>query len=127
MTKAELSEMLGAYREQIDFLKAELEEARKRENKLNEQVQRLQDGLMAVRSPEAYRDWRADSSSPTISQEQQEFINKEREIIKIQSQYAKAMEGDIFRSREDIEDLMNSVLLSGEKPGSRSLHGNDES
>lgn len=127
MTKSELGEMLAAYKEQIAFLKAELEEARKREEKLNGQVNRLQDGLMNIRSPEAYRDMKVDFNAPTTTAEQAEARAREAKQLTIREQYVRAMEGDIFKSKEDIEDLMNTVLLAGNKVGSKSLHGNSES
>ena len=129
MTKAELGDVLGAYKDQIAFLKAELEEARKREEKLNLQVERLQGGLMNIRAPEAYRDMKADMSEPVLSAERADFIARERKKLEIQNQYVHAMDHNdgIFRSQEDIEDLMNTVLLAGNKTGSKSLHGNSES
>lgn len=127
LTKQELGEMLAAYKEQISFLKAELEEARKREEKLNLQVERLQGGLMNIRAPEAYKDMRADAYVPTASADMAEAREREAKKMAIREQYVRNMEGDIFRSQEDIEDLMNTVLLAGNRVGSKSLHGNNES
>ena len=127
MTKIELGEILAAKNEQIDFLKAELLESRNREGKLNEQVVRLQDGLMAIRAPEAYRDMRMDARETPISAEQLESMKKHQEIQKTRERYVRAMEGDVIKTKEDLDDLMNTVLLKGNNVGSKSLHNNSES
>ena len=127
MTKQELGDMIGAYKEQIGFLKAELEESRKREEKLNEQIVRLQDGILAVRAPEAYRDMRSDSREVSISAEQQANMARHHEINKIRERYVRQMEGDVIQTKEDLDEMMNSVLMKGNKVGSKSLHGNAES
>lgn len=127
MTKSELSEILAANQTVIDFLKAELLESRNREGKLNEQVVRLQDGLMAIRAPEAYRDMRMDARETPISAEQLESMKKHQEIQKTRERYVRAMEGDVIKTKEDLDDLMNTVLLNGNNVGSKSLHGNSES
>lgn len=120
MTKAEVGEILTAYKEQITFLKEELTSAR-------EQVKRLQDGLMAVRAPEAYRDLRSDSRETTISAEQSNAMARGQEIQKIRERYVRQMEGDTIQTKEDLDDMMNSILAQGNKVGSKSLHGNAES
>jgi len=127
MTKEQLGEMLAVYKDQVAFLKVELEESRKREEKFNEQVYRLQDALMSIRAPAAYRDMKNDQGIPDASAELTEARQKEAKLLSIQAQYARQMEGDIFKSQADIEDLMNTVLLAGNKVGSKSLHGNSES
>ena len=127
MTKIELGEILAAKNEQIDFLRAELLESRNREQKLNEQVVRLQDGLMSIRAPEAYRDMRMDARETPISAEQLEAMKKHQEIQKTRERYVRAMEGDVIKTKEDLDDLMNTVLMKGNNVGSKSLHGNTES
>lgn len=127
MTKAEIGGMLEAYKEQIGFLKAELGEARAREEKLNEQVVRLQNGIMAVRAPEAYRDMKADAREVSISAEQAAAMIKGQQTQKIRERYIRQMEGDIITSGQDLNDMMNSLLASGNKVGSKSPHGNLES
>jgi 3-phenylpropionate/cinnamic acid dioxygenase small subunit len=127
MTKQDLGEMLGAYKDQIAFLKEELSESRKREEVLNAQVQRLQDGLMNVRAPEAYRDMRMDSRETTVSEASLEAAKTRDTHQKIQQRYINAMEGDIITSQQDLDDMMNSVLLKANKVGAVSLHGNSES
>lgn len=127
MTKAEIGEILAAKNEQIDFLKAELVESRSREGKLNEQVVRLQDGLMAIRAPEAYRDMRSDARETTIPAEIIEAQKKHMHEQKLRERYVRAMEGDVIQTKEDLDELMNTVLMKGNKAGSKSLHGNSES
>jgi len=127
VTKQELGEMLAAFKEQIAFLKAELEEARKREEKMNTQVIRLQDGIMNIRAPEAYRDMRLDSREVSVTEEQQKAVDHAMAKRKVQESYIRAMEGEIITSAQDLEDMMNSVLLKGNTVGTKSLHGNTES
>lgn len=127
MTKAELGEILAAKNEQIDFLKAELSESRNREAKLNEQVIRLQDGLMAIRAPEAYRDMRSDARETTVPAEVIEAQKKYMQEQKFRERYVRAMEGDVIQTKEDLDELMNTVLMRGNNVGSKSLHGNTES
>ena len=134
MTKAEQIEILSAYKEQmviqkeqITLLKEQLAEAKQRENKLTAQVDRLQDGLMAIRSPEAYKDMRADQGEYTISAEQADFQKKEMHIRKIRESYLRAMEGNALKTGEDLDALMESVITLGHVAQSKSLHGNAES
>jgi len=134
MTKQEIGEILSAYKEQmiiqkeqITLLKEQLAEAKTRENKLTAQVDRLQDGLMAIRSPEAYKDMRADQGEYTISAEQADFQKKEMHIRKIRESYLRAMEGNALKTGEDLDALMESVITRGHVAQSKSLHGNAES
>lgn len=127
MTKSELAEILATKNEQIDLLKVELSESRSREQKLNEQIVRLQDGLMSIRAPEAYRDMRSDARETSISAEQLEAMRRNQEIQKTRERYVRAMEGDVIKTKEDLDELMNAVLIKGNKTGSKSLHQNSES
>lgn len=127
MTKQELSEVLEAYKSQISFLKEELAQARAREEKLTAQVDRLQNGLMAVRSPEAYQDMRADEREPSVTVEQADAVKKERDIRRIRESYIRAIEGNALQTGEDLDIMLKSVLARGGAMKSKSMHGNSES
>ena len=119
--------MLEAFKSQITFLKEELVQSRSREEKLTSQVEKLQDGIMAIRSPDAYKDMRADEREYTISAEQADFQKKEMHIRKIRESYLRAMEGNALKTGEDLDALMESVITLGHVAQSKSLHGNAES
>jgi len=127
MTKQEIGEVLEAFKSQITFLKEELVQSRSREEKLTSQVEKLQDGIMAIRSPDAYKDMRADEREYTISAEQADFQKKEMHIRKIRESYLRAMEGNALKTGEDLDALMESVITRGHVAQSKSLHGNAES
>ena len=127
MTKQEIGEVLEAYKSQISFLKEELIQARAREEKLTNQVEKLQDGVMAVRAPEAYRDMRADEREVTITADQAEFQKKAYQIRRIRESYIQSIEGNALKTGEDLDAMMESVITRGHVMQSKSPHQNSES
>ena len=111
---------------QIELLKGQLAACEADRAELRAQVTKLQDALIAVRAPEAYRDQqfaREDANKTPLSDDFQERnrINKQ-----VTEEYLRMCEGSLLRSPEDLDDLLaKSLMRTVKQPAS--LHGNDES
>jgi len=134
MTKQEIGEILSAYKEQmviqkeqITLLKEQLAEAKQREDKLTAQVERLQDGVMAIRSPDAYKDMRSDAREYTVPEGYVEAQKKDMQLRRIRESYLRAMEGNALQTGEDLDIMIQSVISRGHVAQSKSPHGNAES
>jgi hypothetical protein len=127
MTKKDLEDLVGAYKDQIEFLKARCDELKEEKDKLIEQVGFLQQGLMAVKSPEAYRDYRADTADiPELTEEE---IARREELARnahLVDRFVHGIEGPSFKGPEDMVDLLSRTFIT-EGPKDESLHGNTES
>lgn len=133
-TKADLMRENSLLREQIDLLKKTLSDGDEEKKRLRDQVDRLQEGLMASRAPEAYRDQRLDKlgwDDPyQISPEQMKERNKKADMM---NAYLRAIEEPLFGHSVDAESiertlsLIESSVLKNSNTTPSSIHGNDES
>ena len=126
MTKTEILESLvETYKSQLEQKIEECTELREEKQVIQQQLFNLQDGLMSIRAPEAYRDQRSDSVHVEIDGEKQAEMSRDESI---RQEYIKALEGPVFRSPEDIETLLGTAFLSdGIGIAEQSLHENNES
>jgi regulator of replication initiation timing len=129
MTKDELAEVILLYREQVEALRLQVESLREDNAKLREQNFRLQDGLMATRAPEAYRDQRADSTpTPELTPKQAAKIERDNQIKELHDEHLRNIENPLFTSAEDmITALEGSLWGTSTQVQDQSIHGNDES
>ena len=123
-TKKDLEEIVSVYKEQISFLKEQIVELKKEKEDIFKQLFNLQNGILNIRDPEAYRDMQADLG------EDPSFNNKELEELKIRnsavSAYLGDMESPTFKDAQEMEDALTGILVSGAGE-TKSLHENDES
>ena len=93
---------------------------------LTEQVTKLQDSLISVKAPEAYRDQqleREDDGRPPVSAE---TLERNRITQKVTTEYLRSLEEPMFKSGHDLDDLLTTGIIRDIKPPA-SLHDNDES
>lgn len=124
MTKKDRDELLILLRDQVDFYKNQVQALREEKDLLQKQIFTLQDGLMAIRAPEAYRDHQRDiiPVDPTDAVE----LAKQREYARLLPKHLKAIESPIFDNVDDMIKALGGVLSeAGIK--SESLHENAES
>lgn len=124
MNKKDYEEILAVYKEQINMLKDTIASIRQDNIRLSDQVFRLQDGLMAVRAPEAYRDFRNDMTPVA------EIPEEERKNLQLKSDLTKAyfnsLEQPLFKSASDMEEILAPSIF-GDIDKTESVHGNSES
>lgn len=126
MTKQDLQEKVELYKDQILFLKEQLDTVREEKEQYRQQVERLQDAIINIKAPEAYLDMKRDMSAiPEISKEE---IEKRQRMQEVQDQYIRSIEEPLFRNGDDL-DLMIKSGLAKDAVSSEdiSIHGNDES
>lgn len=110
----------------IESLEEQLKSAHADKEELKQQVIRLQDALIANRAPEAYRDQiieREDARRPPMDPE---LLERNRITKEVTEAYLNNMERPLFRTGDDIEDMLATSIMRHQKPPT-SLHGNDES
>ena len=93
---------------------------------LTEQITKLQDSLISVRAPDAYRDQqleREDDGRPPISTK---TLERNRITAEVTEKYLRGLEEPMFRDGNDLDDLLKTGIIRDLKPPD-SLHGNDES
>jgi len=127
MNKKDYEEILEIYKDQMLSLREQVAELRVDKAALQEQNFRLQDSIMNVRAPEAYRNMVADrlpqptGMSPEEKKRQQEYTYTYNSIIK-------AVEEPLFRGADDIFKMLTPALNGDGGPEDvGSIHGNDES
>jgi phage shock protein A len=126
LTKKDYEELVGVYKDTINNLRELIEDLKKDKKTLQEQVFKLQDGLMAVRAPEAYRDHRADLSMLDDSPVSEEARERRRIHTEVTQKYLDGMESPLFTGAEEmLEGLTNIVLKDAGE--TEPLHENDES
>ena len=123
MTKKDFDEILLIYKDQITDLKERIISLREEKETLQAQVFRLQDGLMSVRAPEAYRDQQADLTELPVDEE---ATRRVIETQNLQRRYLAGMEETLFKDGDELVDMLGSVLLKTANE-SESIHGNQES
>ena len=125
MTKKTVLENLAeAYKEQLDQKTKECEELREDKRVLQTQIFNLQDGLMSIRAPEAYRDQKADEAGFEVDEEKQAEMRRDDGI---RHKYVENLEKPTFRSADDIELLLGPAFQGSLGIAEKSIHGNDES
>ncbi len=125
-SKKDIERELWEYKGRVKSLEEQLVIARLDKQELQVQVTKLQDGVLSIQAPEAYRDQRVkeyeEQSEPVSAEE----INKRKLQAKVYQDYINGMEGPLFHSAEEMDDLITRSLLRGDHSPD-SLHGNDES
>lgn len=126
-TKSELLEIIEVYKDQIAFLKGQVQEIKDEKDELRAQVEKLQDAIINVRAPEAYKDLMYDKHVQQSDLDPEE-IEKQKKTLEIEKLYLQDIESPTFRSGEDIELLLMSGMIKGATQSQdTSIHGNDES
>jgi len=110
----------------IESLEEQLRTAHADKEVLVEQINRLQDALISVRAPEAYRDQIIEREDARRVPIDPEVLERNRITKEVTEAYLNGMERPLFRTGDDMEDLLTTSLLRHHKPAA-SLHGNDES
>ena len=124
--KAELERELIFCRARIEALEEQLRGALVEKEGLFKQVEKLQDSLISVRAPDAYRDQQIEKEEPRppISDE---LLERNRITKEVTERYLASMEEPLFRSGEDLDDLAATGVTRFSDTTPASLHGNDES
>ncbi len=126
MGKKETERELVFCQARIESLEEQLKGALAEKAGLFKQVEKLQDSLISVQAPDAYRDQQIEKEEPRapMSKEKQE---RNRLMAETTENYMAAIEGPLFRSGDDLDDLLRTGLIRDTDTSPPSLHGNDES
>lgn len=123
--KKDLEEAVSIYKDQIGFLKLEIEVSREDKKALQIQVLKLEDALIAIRAPQAYADLTADRGV-----NESDWTDEDRETAKqvyaVEQAYLRNIEEPIFQNADEMTDMLKSTLIK-DRTESTSLHDNDES
>ncbi len=124
-TKAE-KEILEAYKSQLNLLNGIITDLREEKAEYQLQISRMQEALIAIRAPEAYRDQRADR----LGEPDRDPVEVERQKAKreVEQEWLNGIESPTFRNGEELQDLLSGVLFAeASENSSVSIHGNNES
>ncbi len=125
-TKAQQEDILATYKSHITTLEGLVSDLRKAEAAHNDQIERLQNALIATASPEAYRDQRMDETGEPDRMSAEER-RKSAQIHEIQADYIRRIEDPTFTSAEDLQDRLGGMLMAEAIEPKPSLNGNEES
>ena len=128
MTKAEYVEIIGIYKATIETLKETVESLKEDKKDLQKQVFKLQDGLMSVRAPEAYRDYRFDAAELDEPADP-EAVNRRKIFAETERNHLVNMESNLFEDAGEMIEMIGSLegVVAGKLEESESIHGNEES
>ncbi len=122
--KNDLLDLVSSYREQIEYLKEEVGTLRREKDDIQKQMFILQDGILNIKAPEAYRDMRADEGG--YPEESDEDIETRKNNGRMLARHLQNIESPVFKSVEDMEEaLLGSKHEEFMK--SEALHPNEES
>lgn len=126
MGKKDIERELIFAQARIESLEEQLRNVQADKDGLTEQITKLQDSLISVRAPDAYRDQqlaREDDGRPPVSDE---TIERNKITQDVTTQYLRGLEEPMFRDGNDLDDLLKTGIIHDVKPPA-SIHGNDES
>jgi 4-diphosphocytidyl-2C-methyl-D-erythritol kinase len=124
--KAELERELIFCKARIEALEEQLKGALAEKAGLFQQIEKLQDSLISVTAPDAYRDQQLEKEEPRppMSAERQK---KNRITKEFTERYLNDMEKPMFQSGDDLDDLITTGIIRYTDTTPKSIHGNDES
>jgi hypothetical protein len=125
-TKGVIERELAFSEAQVGSLEGQLRAAQLDKAELQAQVTKLQDALVSVRAPEAYRDQQIEREDEFKEPISEETLNRNKIIQETTTEYINGLEGPLFKSFDDMDDLLTSALIR-DTQGPASIHGNDES
>ena len=126
MGKKDVERELIFAQARIESLEEQLRNAQTDKAGLTEQITKLQNSLISIRAPEAYRDQqleREDDGRPPVSAE---TLERNRITQKVTTEYLRGLEAPMFRDANDLDDLLTTGIIRDTKPPA-SLHDNEES
>jgi hypothetical protein len=124
--KAELERELIFCKARIEALEEQLRGALAEKQGLFQQVEKLQDSLISVRAPDAYRDQQLEKEEPRAPMSA-ELMERNRITKEFTTDYMNAMEGPLFRSGDDLDGLIQTGIIRDTDMVPSSLHGDEES
>ncbi len=124
--KADLERELAFCKGRIEALEQQLVTTQAEKTGLFEQISKLQDSLISVRAPDAYRDIQIEKEGP-LPGPSAETIARNKITSEFTTKYLNRMEGPLFMSPEDIDDLITTGIIRDHSTVPASIHGNDES
>jgi len=125
-TKGVIERELAFSEAQVESLEGQLRTAQADKAELQAQVTKLQDALVSVRAPEAYRDQQIEKEEVDRVPMSEEAIKRNRLTQETTTEYMNNLEGPLFKDAYALDDLLTTALVRANK-GPVSLHGNDES
>ncbi len=124
--KAELERELIFCKARIEALEEQLRGTLAEKQGLFQQVEKLQDSLISVRAPDAYRDQQLEKEGPRPPMSA-ELMDRNRVTKEFTQNYMNALEGPMFRNGDDLDDLLKTGIIRDTDMTPESIHGNDES
>ena len=124
--KADLERELAFCKGRIEALEEQIKATQADKAGLHDQISKLQDSLISVNAPDAYRDQQLEREGPSPGPSA-ELIERNRITQEVTTKYLNGMEGPLLRDGNDIDDLITTGIVRDHSTVSPSLHGNDES
>jgi len=126
VVKKDFEEILTVYKDQIGLLREQIRILQVEKTELQKQLFNLQDGLLNIRAPEAYRDLIADRN-PEIMNITPEELQRNKQIDKIHREYVANIEQPLFKSADELISILSPALSAKGIAATQSLHENTES
>ena len=124
--KADLERELAFCKGRIEALEEQIKATQADKAGLHDQISKLQDSLISVRAPDAYRDQQLEREGP-VTGPSSDTIERNRIHQEVTTKYLNGMEGALFRDANDIDELITTGIVRDHSTVSPSLHGNEES
>ena len=124
--KAELERELIFCKARVEALEEQLRGALAEKQGLFLQVEKLQDSLISIRAPDAYRDQQLDKEEPRAPMSP-ETLERNRVTKDFTERYMNDLEGPTFRNGYDLDELITTGIIRDTDMVPESIHGNDES
>jgi hypothetical protein len=127
-SKEEAAIALGRLQAENEQLRIRVQERESAISFLQTQVKQLQDSLIAIQQPEAYREMKdfeyaTEVDSEEHKQARDRYLQEQGQI----ADYIAAQEGPYLRSANDLYDMIGKFQQGAGGPEAESVHGNDES
>jgi chromosome segregation ATPase len=124
--KVDIERELAFSEARVESLEGQLQTAQADKVELQAQVTKLQDALVSIRAPEAYRDQQIEREEADRVPMSDEAKDRNRITQETTTEYMNNLEGPLFKDAYALDDLLTTALVRANK-GPVSIHGNDES
>ena len=122
----ELARTLGKLEAANEGLKEQIRDRDSQIIRLNEQVLKLQESLLAVQAPESYKYLKDMEYVRDHPDEQTDIVNRMAEEQGILQTFAEAQEGPLFKDTNELYDLLSSFTKAAGPPEAEAPHDNEE-
>ncbi len=127
ISKREAERQLEYSQIKIESLEERLIASNDDKEKLLLQIVNLQEALISIKAPEAYRDQKIAEEDEKRTPISEEKLERNRITQEVTTEYMNSLEGPLFRTPDDLDDLLRTSIIADLDVAGKSLHGDNES